>query len=95
MEWLPRALIITVSGNTGETTVNLIGPVKSISIIPPGSQTFDFEVYDSDGYYLVSLDDAAGQQKVTVDEIVSGQHTFKVSDAPDGTYSVKIRWSKL
>jgi hypothetical protein len=95
VEWLPRVFVINVLGNTGEVTVNLTGPVKSISIKPPGSLTFDFEVYDSDGCYLISLDDAQGQQKITVDEIVSGQHTFKVSDAPDGEYFIKIRWSKL
>ena len=95
MEFLPRKFNITVSGNSGSVTYELFGDAKSISIVPPGSATFDLEMFDSDGHYFVAEDDISGTNKVQILDTLYGNYTILISNAADGVYKLRLSWQKL
>ena|SRR3990167_10172748 len=93
MQWLPRTFSITVSGGSGSETINIAGPLGSISLVPPDlNDPYDITITDAEGFILVSELDLLGKSKIIINEGCVGNHTIALSNAPDGEFKVKIRW---
>ena len=92
MQWTSYLFNVTVAGNTGTFTGLFNGPSKSISIVPPAAGSFDLEMYDPIGHYVVAETNVVGTTKFVLNEMLQNSYTILISNAPNGTYKFKITW---
>ena len=95
-EHLPTLVVVTVAEGIGEKNVPGGGEILAVGVIPPNdSAQYDIAGYDCDNFLLYLGDDVVGKVNMPCQAQVYDHHKVKISDATvDGTYKVKIWWSR-